>query len=121
MRAERTRAGGTWTEARFFQFIRTSLRQASIRWPAKAQAKNKARRKYDGPNRRQKWEYQCAQCGDWFMGKDVELDHIVPVGTLKTFADLPGFAERLFCEEDGYQVLCKERCHARKTRPTKAV
>ena len=115
-RVPRTRAGNTWTEAAFWGFLRSGLRRMSLRWPPRKQAELAARRPYDGPNKRQKWEYQCAQCGDWYMGKEIEVDHIVPCGTLKTFDDLPGFCERLFCEEDKFQVLCKVKCHGGKTQ-----
>lgn len=61
---------------------------------------------YVGPNPRQKFEYQCAICGGWFPDKEVTVDHIEPVGTLKSFADLPEFVEKLFCPVEGLQVLC---------------
>ncbi|MCD0460041.1 HNH endonuclease [Roseiconus lacunae] len=86
-----------------------------MRWPAKQVAKQAARRKYTGPNKRQKFEYRCAGCGEWFPDKEVELDHVIPAGKLNSFEDLPGFVERLFCEPDGYQILCKDRCHHAKT------
>lgn len=72
-------------------------------------------------NKRQKWEYQCAVCGGWFPAKEVSVDHVEPVGSLKSFSDLAGFAERLFVSVDKLQVLChtdhlaktKEERHAR--------
>jgi hypothetical protein len=63
---------------------------------------------------RQKWEYQCAVCHEWFSEKEIELDHITPAGTLKDWDDLPDFCKRLFCGADGYQVLCKPH-HKEKT------
>ena len=113
-RVERTRAGGVWTEARYFGFIRSALRQATRRWPVKNQVKQAARREYHGDNARQKWEFECNKCKGWFMDKNVTVDHIIPCGSLKTFDDLPKFVETLFCEEDNLQVLCKE-CHDKKT------
>jgi len=50
------------------------------------------------------------------MGKEIQVDHVEPCGSLKTFEDLPGFVRRLFCEADGLQVLCKANCHRRKTK-----
>ena len=72
-----------------------------------------ARKPYSGPNKRQKWIYQCAHCKDWFKDKEIQVDHIIPVGTLRCYDDLVGFLKRLTPEE-GFQVLCKE-CHAKKT------
>lgn len=112
----RTRNNERWTEARFFGFIRSSLRRASCKWPPIVKdAKERVRRPYKGKNKRQRWEYQCEMCEKWFAGKEVQVDHIVPAGQLKTFEDLPGFVERLFCEVDGLRVLCKE-CHNGVTR-----
>lgn len=114
-RVAKTRAGGEWSEAKFFGFVRSALRNASRRWPPIVRhAMHAARRAYSGPNKRQKWEYQCAECQQWHMAKEVHVDHITPCGSLKSFDDLQGFAERLFVEADGLRVLCHE-CHkARK-------
>jgi len=108
----RTRAGNTWTEARYWQFIRSALRQAYSRYPVKFQVKKAAERTVEGC--RHKYEYQCAECSDWFMGKETQVDHIVPAGKLSSYRDIAGFCKRLFCEADGMQVLCTE-CHQKKT------
>jgi hypothetical protein len=74
----------------------------------------KARRRYEGANKRQRWEYQCNHCKKWFMDKEVQIDHETPVGSLKSGDDLKGFLERL-TPEVGFQVLCKDICHQAKT------
>ena len=111
-RVPRTRAGETWTEARYWQFIRSLLRQGFNRYPPKFQAKKSAERTVK--NKRHKYEYQCAECSGWFKGNEVQVDHIEPAGSLKTYRDLPGFVKRLFCEADNLQVMCKT-CHKTKT------
>ena len=108
----RTRAGNTWTEARYWQFIRSALRQAYSRYPVKFQVKKEAERTVEGF--RHKYEYQCAQCSGWFTSKEIQVDHIEPAGKLSNYKDLAGFVKRLFCEADGMQVLCLE-CHQSKT------
>lgn len=113
-RVERTRASGTMTEAAFWGWLRSALRQKSRWWKPIAVAKNKARRVYKGANKRQKYEYQCNICKEWFPEKKINIDHITPAGSLNCAADLPGFVERLFCEEEGLQCLC-EKCHNEKT------
>jgi len=110
----KTRAGGTWTEARYWQFVRSGLRLLSRRWPPRAEALKRARRAYVGPNPRQKWEYRCAACGRWWMGKEVQVDHLIPCGTIASYGDVGGFVERLLCEVDGFRVLCLT-CHHDKT------
>jgi len=114
-KVEKTRAGGTWSEAKYFGFLRSGLRRMSARWPVKYQVMEEARRKYKGPDKRTKWEYQCNSCKGWFKTKDVQVDHIVPAGSLKTFDDLPRFVSTLFCEKENLQVLCTT-CHNKKTQ-----
>lgn len=111
----RTRNGGTWTEAQFFSMIRSALRNKSRFWVPIKQAKEAARRPYKGPNKLQKWEFQCSECKHWFKDKEVEVDHLVEAGSLTCYEDLPGFVERLFCEDISlYSVKCKS-CHQEKT------
>ncbi len=113
-RAQKVRCGGLWTNARFFTFIRSALRQASRRWPPLVrEVFLRSRRPYTGPDKRTKFEYECSGCGGWFTAKHINVDHIVPCGTLKTFDDLPVFVERLFCEVDGLRLLC-ETCHEKR-------
>lgn len=114
----RTRNAGTMTEAMFWTMIRSALRHRSRFWKPIALAKQKAKRKYKGPNRRQKVEYQCNECKNWFPDKMVSVDHIEPAGRLQCFNDIAGFVERLFCEVEGLQVLC-DTCHDRKTKNEK--
>ena len=117
-RVAKPRNAGTMTESAFWSFIRSALRQKSRWWKPITQCKLKARRPYKGPNKRQKFEYQCKQCEQWFPDKHVNVDHITPAGTLRCANDLPGFVERLFCEIDGLQVLCS-KCHDKKTKKEK--
>jgi 5-methylcytosine-specific restriction endonuclease McrA len=114
-RVVRTRNAGTMTEAAFWSFIRSALRQKSRFWKPILQTKLAAKRKYHGPNKRQKFEYQCAICNEWFPEKKINVDHIIPAGSLSCAADLPGFVERLFCEQDNLQVLCTH-CHDIKSK-----
>ena len=107
------------TESAFWSFIRSALRQKSRWWKPISQAKQAAKRKYKGPLKRQKYEYQCNQCKEWFPDKEVNVDHRIPAGTLRCANDLPGFVERLFCEVDNLQVLCNV-CHNKKTQDEKS-
>jgi 5-methylcytosine-specific restriction endonuclease McrA len=111
----KTRNAGSMTESAFWSFIRSALRQKSRWWKPITQCKMKARRAYKGPNKRQKFEYQCKECNNWFPDKKINVDHIVPAGTLRCANDLPGFVDRLFCEIDNLQVLCQV-CHDKKTK-----
>lgn len=118
-RVEKKRAGGTWSEARYFSFIRSALRSAFRKYPAKYQVKAEASRPYVGTDKRRKKEYQCNVCKGWFADKEVAVDHIIPCGSLKTYEDLPKFVSTLFCEKENLQIIC-DSCHRIKTNKERA-
>lgn len=113
-RVERTRNGGTWTDAQFRGKIRSALRRIDRFWIPKQQALKLVRFSWPGPRGR-KWGYPCAHCGGKFIRKNVEVDHIIPCGSLKTLEDIVAFIQRMFPEDPAaYQVLCL-KCHKEKT------
>lgn len=118
-RVPKTRNSGTMTESAFWSFIRSALRNKSRWWKPITECKQKSRRPYTGPNKRLKFEYQCNECKGWYPEKQINVDHIIPAGTLTCSSDLAGFIERLFCEQENLQVLC-ERCHDAKTKLERA-
>lgn len=114
-KSPKSRNSKSMTESQFWSFIRSALRQKSRWWKPITECKMKSRRAYKGPNKRQRFEYQCNECKLWFPEKKINVDHIVPVGALNCSADLPGFVERLFSEVDNLQCLCSS-CHYDKTK-----
>lgn len=102
-------------------YLRSVLRRAWLRSPYRSEVlknkrfyrKTKIRNSY-----RNVYFVNCDSCGERFRLYDVQVDHIVPCGSLKDWSDLPRFCERLF-DEDNMQVLCKE-CHAKKTASERA-
>lgn len=119
-RVAKLRNNFTLSEAGFWSLIRSSLRNSSRWWKPIAEAKKRAKRvKINGG--RQKFEYQCNGCNTWFSEKEIAVDHIIEAGSLTCGEDLKGFVERLFCEVDGFQILCNKRndgiesCHKIKT------
>lgn len=107
-----------WTRARYWSFIRSALRKAFTRYPPRFECLSAASRPYTGTDKRKKKEYQCAECKEWFVQKNVQVDHIEPCGSLRTYRDLAGFVKRLFCHVDGLRVLCIE-CHKKITQENK--
>ncbi len=108
------RNAGTMTESAFWSFVRSSLRRRTIGWKPIGICKANAKRKYVGANKRQKFEYQCNKCKNYFPDKEISVDHIIPAGSLTCSQDLPGFIDRLFVELDGLQCLCST-CHNAKS------
>lgn len=112
-RVPRTRAGGTWTEAQFWCFIRSNLRKMSMKWPPMRQAKDRCRRANQGKSKSHKWQYQCGNCQQWYYGSDVNVHHIEPCGQLYSWEHIETFLRRLLCEPEMLVGLCKE-CHAKE-------
>jgi ribosomal protein L34 len=111
-RVERTRNGGTWTEAKYLGMMRSGLRRMFRYWKPAQDALRAAKFPWPGPRGR-KHGYRCAACDGKFKRDDVQVDHVVPCGRLKCLEDLPGFVARM-TTEDGFQVLCLQ-CHRKKT------
>jgi len=120
-----------WTTAKYFSLIRTGLRGAFSRWPPKHEALKAAKQTVpvldaDGNHLCYKTgqkkgqlkyttRYCCAACDNLFPVKEVETDHIVPAGSLRTYEDIVPFIQRLLCPVEGIQVLCTT-CHKEKTK-----
>ena len=59
--------------------------------------------------------YKCAECKDLFVATDVQVDHIKPVvDPKKGFVSWDVYINRMFCEIEDLQVMCKP-CHKVKT------
>ena len=119
------KCNGLWTEARFNSFITSALRSAHSRWGPKSTAKKRAWIK--------RGVYLCALCGEEgpatlppLKGKkrrrnNAAVDHIEPVvnpAIGKTTWD--EYIDRMFVEEEGYQVLC-HKCHTKKTQEERTI
>lgn len=115
----RTRNAETLTESQYFSKIRSALRSCFRYWKPMTIALENSSRKSQSLNKKLKKEYQCAHCNEWFKREDVEIDHIVPAGSLKTYDDIAPFIKRLTTENvNDYQILCKNH-HRIKTNNEK--
>ena len=105
--------GGTWTRGRFNSFVTSILRSGSRRWGPKYECLNAAKteKKVNVSTGRVAQHFLCNECGHDFPQKQIEVDHKIPIGTEKTWDE---FIDRLFCERDNLQVLCRE-CHKQKS------
>jgi len=107
--------------------IRSSIRRVYSRSPDVIAAKNAVRResiwyKKDGtPAKKPRVEYQCAECAKWYMGKNIQVDHRVPVIDPELgFQTWDIFVDRVFCPPENLDVLCKP-CHKAKTDEEKHI
>lgn len=119
---EKTRCSGQWTEARFNSFIKSGLRQTSRRWAPIGEVFKEARVS--------RGTYLCANCKrevplSYKEGrkkvKNVFVDHIEPIIDPHVgFTTWDDCIERMFCEKDNLQVLCKI-CHDEKSVQERAI
>ena len=90
------------------QYVIAGLRRLSYRTPMRAAALTKARIR--------RGVYKCAICGKEVKKSQIALDHINPVVPITGWDDWNGFINRLFCAVTDLQVICKDPCHALKTK-----
>ena len=120
---EKNRCDGQWTEARYRSFIISTLRRSSSRWGPRNTAKKNARHHEKLPNAtgRMVFHSKCACCADLVPETTSSVDHIDPVIDPNVgFESWDTYITRMYCEEEGFQVLCKP-CHDTKTKEERAV
>lgn len=120
---ERKYNNGQWTKARFNSFVKSALRSASRRWPAKYECLNEAyvSTQVNSKTGRQAKHFRCNECKNLFPSKDVQVDHIESIiDPTVGFISWDETVNRLFCEKENLQVLCKD-CHTVKTNAEKAL
>lgn len=93
-------------------WLTQKLRRLSYQWPARKEALRAARV--------ERGKYRCSMCEgagvDKLYGpKEIVMDHVDPVISVEDgFIDWNTYLKRLFCPENGWQVLCSA-CHDIKT------
>lgn len=109
--APKIRNAGTMSEYAFWSMIRSALRRKSMTsWKPIQVVREKAKIPYVGSNKRMKYSYLCSNCKKPYSGRQIAVHHLKECGSLTCYNDLPGFVERLFCEEEGLVLLC-DKCH----------
>lgn len=108
---------GEWTQAKFNSFIKSALRSASVRWPPRFQKVKEASvgKKINIASGRMAEHFTCNKCKQEFPRKEVEANHIIPVVPVSGFDNWDGVISRMYCEKDGFEVLCKP-CHKLVTK-----
>jgi hypothetical protein len=99
-------------------FRYSDLHKAATR---KARVEKEVFNKDGSLSRRKRVLYKCDQCGEETNIKNIEIDHIDPVGPAPGTRNAPAdlnwqmFIERVFCSLDNLRAICKP-CHALKTK-----
>jgi hypothetical protein len=110
------RCGGRWTQAKYMSFIKNQLRSASRKWAPIHDCKVLARVG--------RGIYHCAECEQDVPctireGRkkinNVYVDHIEPIVPTTGWVSWDSCIERMFCELDNLQLLCKA-CHDVKSK-----
>jgi hypothetical protein len=89
-------------------WLSQKLRRISYQYPPRKEAIKR--------DRVARGKYRCNSCGGENFGpKDIQLDHTEAViDPVKGFQDWNTYIARLFCDVDGWKILCKQ-CHEAKT------
>lgn len=118
------RNSGNWTEARFTSFVKGILRAGSNKWPPKWEVRRKARQArgiYYCAGFKRKGHPATASIRERGRSKkcnNIFVDHISPIVGRAGFTNWDDFINKLYCEVDNLQVLCKQ-CHDLKTKSEK--
>lgn len=103
MTTKRKKAKSKKSKPNLKHWLVNKVRRLSYQWPPRKEAIKKARL--------ERGIYLCNICQGKFGPKEIQLDHIEPVIHEEDgFIDWNNYLERLFCAEEGFQVLCKP-CH----------
>lgn len=104
--------------------LRQSFRMSPQMWETLQRAKHDlppALKKDGTPGKRPQVRYKCAICGDMFMQKYVQVDHIDPVVPLhKVEVDMTydEMAKRIFCPKSNLQVVCSTPLSKNSGKPS---
>lgn len=100
------------------KYLINRIRVATMYWPYKNIAKNKAKRKieigiYKNGNPKYAIKYECDVCHGLF--DEIEMDHVKPiVSTEDGFKDWNTYINNALCDESNYSPKCRS-CHQKKT------
>lgn len=107
-----------WNPVKVKNFIISLLRAGSRKWPPRSAVLNAAKteKKINSKSGRLAQHYLCSTCVKDFPLTQIQVDHISPViDPAMGFVDWNTYIQRMFCDEDNLQILCKS-CHAVKSK-----
>ncbi len=105
------------TKAEFFTWLRGQIRKSIWqRYPPRNEFKSENLRPatkadYDaGLSRRSKKLGKCTFCQEWFPASKLQVDHIIPAGSLRNEEDMHEFIKKIACMKENMRLTC-EPCH----------
>ncbi|MHA2069032.1 MAG: HNH endonuclease signature motif containing protein [Candidatus Thorarchaeota archaeon] len=116
---------GQWSEARFHSFIKSALRWASQKWGPRNAVKKQARLRRGvylckGYNKESHEIPASIKINNKRVNNAI-VDHIDPViDPITGFTSWDDTVDRMFCEEEGFQLLCYE-CSHNKTQDEREI
>ena len=124
MKKPKPYCAGTLTEAAFRSKLINALRRVSMHWKPKSVALKRALagKKINPSTGKLKQFYKCEESGEEGWADEMHADHIDPVvpeqwGETTRFLgyNWNEYIQRMFVEEDGYQIILKA-LHKAKTK-----
>lgn len=114
------------TDSLYFNYVRGALRRALWgKHPVKFEYIKSKRIKIPNPSKRkgaraEVWGAKCEKCGQLYVMKKIQVDHITPAGSLLCINDITPFILGLsLINFDSLQLLCNgdgtNKCHDIKT------
>ena len=105
---------GKWTVARKRSFVMSALRKAQ--WPVKYEALKLSRcgKMINPATGKPCNAHLCPICNERHIEANMAIDHIEPIIPITGHDSYDNIIDRLLCELDGFQVICKP-CHKLKT------
>jgi len=101
------------TKAKFMSWLRGGIRRGLWnRSPIKLEVIKRKRKRIINPKtNKEVWGGTCYICGDDFVQKELQVDHIKGEHTLKEISDIQSFVEAMtLVSLDDLDLVCK-RCH----------
>lgn len=107
--------GSIWkTKSQYFSWVRGQIRRGLwSRNPIKNYIKRRATKPAPLGSRAKK-VITCEFCNKDHAQSKIEVDHIIPAGSLKDWDDVGPFMQRMLHPSGGYRLLCKP-CHKTHT------
>lgn len=97
------------------------LRRLSLKYPPRISAINKVKTTYFIKSKKgtdvKRVSFKCEKCGkEGLKNGEKEVNHKIPVvSTKEGFTNFDDFINRLFCKEEGFEILCFF-CHSEITK-----